>query len=232
MAGSRKAVAFAGGLAALNALPALSAVAPALRAALGVEDRVPDGGFALTFDDGPHPQGTPAALEVLAKQRVKATFFLVGEQVVRYRSLAEEVAAAGHRIGVHCFSHRNLLGRLPVAVWDDLARAEEAIATATGKTPDIYRPPYGVLSLAALTFARRRGWRTYLWTAWGRDWERTASPRSIASLLLAKAGPGGVGLLHDADHYSAPGSHLRTAAALPLIFEGLASLSLRTTVLP
>jgi len=227
MAGARGGLFLAVGLGAVHAAPALTAVLPRLRPLLGVGDRL-DGerGFALTFDDGPHPQGTPEVLAELDRLGVQATFFLVGEQVLRYPSLAAEIAAAGHRVGVHCFSHRNLLARSPRRAVADIKRAEQAIAEATGIAPALYRPPYGVLSAAALAYAHTRGWRTYLWTAWGRDWEATATPASIARLLLRSAGPGGVGLLHDADHYSAPGSHRKTAAALGAICAGLAERGL------
>src|SRR5438045_8754334 len=101
-------------VAAGYAAPALAGAWPALRAPLGIEDRTASGrGYALTFDDGPHPQGTPAVLQILASARVSATFFLVGEQVRRYRTLTGEIAAAGHRIGVHCDRHRNLLRLTP-----------------------------------------------------------------------------------------------------------------------
>jgi peptidoglycan/xylan/chitin deacetylase (PgdA/CDA1 family) len=68
-----------------------AAISPRLRALLGVEDTTASGrGYALTFDDGPHPEGTPAVLEILARERVRATFFLVGEQVLRDPALASE----------------------------------------------------------------------------------------------------------------------------------------------
>src|SRR3954469_22887937 len=74
-------------------LPALAGAWPALRAPLGVEDRTASGrGFALTFDDGPHAEGTPAVLDVLARRGVVATFFLVGEQILRDPGLARAVA--------------------------------------------------------------------------------------------------------------------------------------------
>ncbi len=107
-------------------------------------------GYALTFDDGPHPQGTPAVLEMLARERVRATFFLVGEQVLRNPALAREIADAGHGIALHCHRHRNLLRLTPRQVREDIARAEDAIAAHTGCSPTLYRPPYGVLNAAAL----------------------------------------------------------------------------------
>jgi len=208
-------------------LPGLAAALPALRAPLGVEDRTASGrGFALTFDDGPHAQGTPAVLELLARAGVHATFFLVGEQVQRNPSLAREIVAAGHGIGLHCQRHRNLLRLTPAQVRSDIARAEANIGEATGLAPELYRPPYGVLNTAALRLARGRGWRTLLWSHWGRDWEKRATAASIHARVTTGAGEGSVLLLHDADDYSAPDSWRRTVAALPLVLETLAERGL------
>jgi peptidoglycan/xylan/chitin deacetylase (PgdA/CDA1 family) len=213
----------AAGVAAVGyALPALAFHLHALRGPLGVEDRTADGtGYALTFDDGPHPQGTPAILEILADAGVQATFFLVGEQILRNPALAAEIVAAGHGVGVHCHRHRNLLRLTPWQAREDILHARAVIEEATGCSPTLYRPPYGVLNAAALALARRCGWRTLLWSHWGRDWEARATPESIAALLTGGAGEGSVLLLHDADDYSAPGSWRRTAAALPRVLETL-----------
>jgi peptidoglycan/xylan/chitin deacetylase (PgdA/CDA1 family) len=209
-------------------LPALAGAWPALRGPLGIEDRTASGhGYALTFDDGPHLRGTPAVLEILADAGVQATFFLVGEQVLRRRTLAGEIAAAGHGIGLHCHRHRNLLRLTPPQVREDVVRAEMIIGEATGRSPELYRPPYGVLNAYALWLARRRGWRTLLWTQWGRDWEARATPESISARVTEGAAEGSVLLLHDADDYSAPGSWQRTAAALPRILETLDERGLR-----
>jgi peptidoglycan/xylan/chitin deacetylase (PgdA/CDA1 family) len=204
-------------------LPGLAAALPALRAPLGIEDRTASGGgFALTFDDGPHAQGTPAVLDVLAAANVRATFFLVGEQVARNPTLAHEIVAAGHGVGLHCHRHRNLLRLAPAQVNEDIARAYALIAEATGLEPHLYRPPYGVLNAAALAHARRRGWRTLLWSHWGRDWQAQATPASIAARVTDGAGPGALLLLHDADDYSAPESWRATVGALPRVLDTLA----------
>lgn len=209
-------------------LPGLAAALPALRRPLGVEDRTSGGvGYALTFDDGPHAQGTPAVLELLAAAQARATFFLVGEQVRRNPSLAREIAAAGHLVGVHCERHRNLLRLTPAQTRSDIERAETVIGETTGIVPALYRPPYGVLNGAALRLARRRGWRTLLWSHWGRDWERRATPDSIAARVTDGAGEGSVLLLHDADDYSTPGSWQNTVAALPRVLATLAERGLR-----
>lgn len=210
-------------------LPALAFYSRTLRESLGVESHTAGGdGVAITFDDGPHARGTPAALEVLAKHEVRATFFLVGEQVQRNPSLPRELLAAGHQIGLHCHRHRNLLRLTPWQVRDDLARAQAAIEDAAGVHPVLYRPPYGILNATALRRARHEGQRTLLWSHWGRDWDKRATPESIAARVTQGVGEGSVLLLHDADDYSAPGSWERTALALPSVLDTLAGRGLQT----
>jgi peptidoglycan/xylan/chitin deacetylase (PgdA/CDA1 family) len=160
---------------------------------------------------------------------VQATFFLVGEQVRRNPALAREIVDAGHGIGLHCDRHRNLLRLAPWQVAEDIARAHEVIETSTGIAPTLYRPPYGVLNAAALRLARGRGWRTLLWSHWGRDWQAQATADSIARLVTDGAGPGAVLLLHDADDYSAEGSWRRTAEALPRVLATLGERGLHAT---
>jgi peptidoglycan/xylan/chitin deacetylase (PgdA/CDA1 family) len=187
---------------------------------------------ALTFDDGPHPEGTPAVLEELDRRGARATFFLVGEQVERRPALAAEIAAAGHGIALHGHLHRNLLRVAPRALASDLKRASTVIAEATGAVPELYRPPYGIFSPAALVLARRRGLRPLLWSRWGRDWRARATPASIAADVTRGLEAGDVLLLHDADFYSAEGSWRRTVAALPPVLDEIERLGLRPVVAP
>jgi peptidoglycan/xylan/chitin deacetylase (PgdA/CDA1 family) len=215
-----------GGTAAAAAVVAWSApapapVMPAACAAFGIRRRLDGPGIALTFDDGPHAQGTPAVLEELARHRVRATFFLVGEQVERDPALAAEIVAAGHEVALHGYAHTLLLRRTPAALERDLDRALAVIESATGAVPATYRPPYGVFSAGGLALCRRRGWSPVLWSRWGRDWGARDRPADIARRAAAGAAAGDVVLLHDADHYSSQGSWRRTVAALPLILEAL-----------
>lgn len=215
LAGALAGVAMAGYL-----LPALAFYSQTLRGALGVETETATGsGAALTFDDGPHAQGTPAVLKVLAERGTRATFFLVGEQVLRNPALAAEIVVGGHAIGLHCHRHRNLLRLAPWQVREDISRAQAAIEDATGVSPVLYRPPYGILNASALRLARRAGRRTLLWSHWGRDWRAQATPESIAACVTHEVGQGSILLLHDADDYSAPGSWQRTAQALPRVLD-------------
>jgi peptidoglycan/xylan/chitin deacetylase (PgdA/CDA1 family) len=182
------------------------------------------GAVALTFDDGPDPRGTPAVLEILREHDARATFFLIGEQVRRTGSLAAEIAAAGHAIGVHGERHRTLLRLTPRAVADDLDRALETIRPVGGV---LHRPPYGVYSSAALRHVRRRGWTPLLWSRWGHDWRARATAAGVAREVTRDLRAGDVLLLHDADAYSAPGSWRTTLAALPRVLEAVAAAGLR-----
>lgn len=188
-------------------------------------------GVALTFDDGPHPEGTPAILEILDAAHIKATFFLVGEQVERRPALAAEIAQRGHAIALHCYRHRPQPALRARAVEDDLARGANAVESATGQTPRWHRPPYGLYSPAGLDAARQRGLKPILWSKWGKDWRRLTTPERIAARATANLRPGDVILLHDADFYSSKGSHERTAAALELIVRELKRQKIGT-VLP
>ena len=222
----------ASAVAILHAGPALAPVVPAVAAALLVPLREEGlDGVALTFDDGPHPHGTPAVLESLREAGAKATFFLAGEQVERRPSLAAEIVAAGHRVELHCHRHRNQLGLTPRALLEDAERGRAAIEDASGQAIADYRPPYGIFSGAGLRAVRGRGWRPVLWSRWGRDWSRRASADSIRQRLTAGVRAGDILLLHDADFYSAPGSWVRTAAALPAILEDLEGRGLKSRLL-
>jgi peptidoglycan/xylan/chitin deacetylase (PgdA/CDA1 family) len=212
--------------------PALAPVVQGLGPRLGIVQRQ-DGveGVALTFDDGPHPQGTPIVLEILREADARATFFLAGEQVERRPGLAAEIVAAGHRVELHCHRHRNLLRLTAGQFLEDAERARAAIEDASGQAIADHRPPYGIYSAAALRACRRRGWRPLLWSRWGKDWRGRATARSIVRHATDSVGDGDIVLLHDADYYSAPGSWARTVAALPIILEELGSRGLKTVSL-
>jgi peptidoglycan-N-acetylglucosamine deacetylase len=205
---------------------------PPVAHALGLRRRGTDpGAVAITFDDGPHPLGTPAVLDALREAGATATFFMIGEAVEGHRSLAAEVVAEGHSVGVHGFRHRNLLRLTPGQVSDDLARAAETISGATGVDCALYRPPYGIFSPAGLAIARRRGLDPILWSRWGHDWRRRRSPEKIASEVTEDLRGGDVLLLHDSDHYSAPECWRSTVAAIPLTVGAIRAAGLRAAAI-
>ena len=202
--------------------PALAAIVPSVARVLRVPCRMRGRqGIAITFDDGPHPLGTPAVLRALDERGAKATFFLVGEQVERYPSLAAEIADAGHSIAVHGHRHRNMLRLSPGQLRDDLDRAVTTISEATGTMPTIYRPPYGIFSLSGPGVVRSRGLQPLLWSRWGHDWRAAATASTISTEVTRVLTGGDVLLLHDADHYSAPGSWRATAMAIPEVLAAI-----------
>ncbi|MFF4753444.1 polysaccharide deacetylase family protein [Streptomyces sp. NPDC002514] len=207
-------------LAAVHAAPALSTFGPLRNTVMprlagqGRPDHV-----ALTFDDGPDPLSTPYFLGLLAARGARATFFLLGSMLARSPGLAREMAAAGHEIAVHGWHHRPLLVRGPRATYDDLARARDAVADVTGRPPLLFRPPYGVMTTAAHLACRRLGLTPVLWTCWGEDWRRRATPRTVQDTVLRDLRGGGTILLHDSDCTSAPGSWRTTLRALPRILD-------------
>ena len=201
---------------------------PGIAEALGLPRRIDDPtGVAVTFDDGPHPQGTPAVLKALEAADAKATFFLCGEQVERHPALAAEIAAAGHTVAVHGHRHRNVLRLAPSTFVEDLERGIGAIEDALGLRPELYRPPYGIFSYPGIVEVRARGLRSLLWSRWGHDWRAGRQPAEIAAEVTRELEGGDVLLLHDADHYSEPGCWRATVAAVPMIVERIRSAGLR-----
>lgn len=188
-------------------------------------------GVALTFDDGPHPEGTPAVLEALARAGHRATFFVIGEQVRRRPELVREIVAHGHLVALHGDRHRLQLRSTAAQLKDDLIRGRAAIEDAADTAVGWHRPPYGIYSPAGLEEARTAGLEPLLWSRWGKDWRRFTTAPRIAARASRDLAHGDVILLHDADFYSARHSHRRTAAALELISAELAAQEIGT-VLP
>lgn len=206
-----------GALVALG-LPTCAPISSASRSLLGVSDRLTDRShIALTLDDGPHAEGTPRVLDLLSGCGVKATFFLVGEQVARRPHLAAEIARRGHEIGLHGYRHRVVCRLSERELIEDLDKAAYLIAAASGRQASLYRPPRGIFTYQALRTIRRRGFCPVLWAADGRDWRRQATPASIAQRITSELKGGEVILLHDSDYYASPGSWRNALAALSLL---------------
>jgi peptidoglycan/xylan/chitin deacetylase (PgdA/CDA1 family) len=198
-------------------LPPLASIVPRIAASNGIPLRLERPQVTITFDDGPHPEGTPAVLDALDEARTRAIFFLVGEQVERYPELSAEVAARGHEVAVHGYRHRVQLAQSAEAIRADIERALETI----GGSPRFHRPPLGIYTHAGLRIARELGLEPLLWSRWGKDWRKFTTPKRIARRATRDLGPGDVILLHDADHYSSKDSWRRTVAALPEILQAI-----------
>jgi peptidoglycan/xylan/chitin deacetylase (PgdA/CDA1 family) len=156
---------------------------------------------------------------------------VIGEQVRRRPDLVREALAQGHLIALHGDRHRLQLRLTAAQLTDDLERGRAAIEDSTGAPVAWHRPPYGIYSAAGLDAVRSAGLEPLLWSRWGKDWRGFTTARRIAARATRDLHPGDVILLHDADFYSARGSHRRTAAALELIVAELATREI-ATVLP
>ena len=218
----------AGGTLAAHWSPAVAAVVPSAASVFGIPTTVAGSGVLLTFDDGPHPDGTPAVLSELDRVGASAVFFVSGEQVERYPELVREIAAAGHELGLHGYRHQTRRQWSSRLLADDTRRARAAVSDEAGIDPRLYRPPHGVFSLAGLRLIRDLGLEPMLWSKWSRDWERGATPETITARATAGLEAGDVVLLHDADHYSARGSWRATAAAVGPIADRIAAAGLQT----
>jgi peptidoglycan-N-acetylglucosamine deacetylase len=153
----------------------------------------------LTFDDGPHPEVTPAVLERLAAAHARAVFFVVGNRICKAPHLLTAVLAAGHALGNHTYSHH--LGRDPLLVsyCRDVRRCQQMLTAATGQTPRFFRAPMGRRSLGALLTPRLLGLQHLLWSVDSHDWKLRSHEAAVACAhqLCEAICPGDIVLLHD-----------------------------------
>jgi peptidoglycan/xylan/chitin deacetylase (PgdA/CDA1 family) len=206
------------GLATLGAgLQAWATVSPRSSWFLPVHWRLPpgDAGFALTFDDGPHPEHTPAILDLLAAHGQRATFFVIGEHAGRHGPLLRRMRAEGHAIGLHSHRHSRLFNLWPrQLVRRDLERCCAAVADATGEAPPrLFRPPVGLKNPLVADVVEALGLVTVTWSA--RVWDtRGAAAGTVAHRLRRAARPRAIVLLHDGHEPAHPGDRSATVAAL------------------
>ena len=191
-----------------------------------------DSVVSLTFDDGPNPQATPVILDVLRREGVPATFFILGRHAERWPALVRRVANEGHQLGNHGYWHRKLHRRGPAYVRDDLTRGTAAIAAASGGvTPRHFRAPHGFRSPWVTPIARTLGQRTVGWSLGVWDSARPGADE-IVRRSVAGMHAGSILLLHDGDGYDAEGDRRQTAEALPVIIDGLRARGFRFATLP
>jgi peptidoglycan-N-acetylglucosamine deacetylase len=123
----------------------------------------------LTFDDGPDPEHTPLILDVLKREGVPATFFVVGRRAARHPDLVRRVAAEGHALGHHSYSHsppeQTSAGRLVAEV----GKTGDVLTRIVGFSPALFRPPHGKVTAAKLWGLWRRGMTVVLWNVDPKD---------------------------------------------------------------
>jgi peptidoglycan/xylan/chitin deacetylase (PgdA/CDA1 family) len=157
---------------------------------------------ALTFDDGPDPEFTPAVLDLLASQGLKATFFLVGRQVALHPRLVRRIAAEGHALGGHTYEHRVIVGLDESELDAELAACRAAIADSCGVDSTLFRPPKGLVDLASLRRVARLGYRLVHWSRTYSDYRRDGTDPLVARMDRDPIRAGDIVLLHDNNPYT------------------------------
>ncbi|HWC02114.1 MAG TPA: polysaccharide deacetylase family protein [Methylomirabilota bacterium] len=173
---------------------------------------------ALTFDDGPDPVATPRLLGLLAARGVRATFFLIGERAARHPDVVRGIAAAGHEIGNHTWRHRNAWFLPPAAAAREITEGARILGGILGRSPRLYRPPWGIVNAAALTTARRLGLVTVLWSV-QHEGLRPRPPAAQLRHVSDRLHDGAIVDLHDAP--GLPGAPERLLATMPELLDVL-----------
>ncbi|WP_323183844.1 polysaccharide deacetylase family protein [Streptomyces canus] len=195
--------------------------------------RIPSGVVALTFDDGPDPTWTPRILEVLDRYGAKGTFFVTGSAAARHPGLVRQLAASGHELGVHTFTHPDLGYQSETRLERELAQTQLALAGAAGVHSTLVRPPYSStaadLDNQSWPVVRRLGAKGYV-TAFvdvdGEDWRRPGVDAIADRVTRPLTGRGAVVLLHDSG-----GDRSQTVRALERIIPELAGRGYRFTTI-
>lgn len=155
--------------------------------------------IALTFDDGPHPYVTTRILEILHKHEVKATFFVIGQNVAEYPEVVKKADALGHEIANHTWSHKNLTKLNAKEIQAEINRANEVICEVIGKFPTSYRPPFGAIDQKV---REAIALSPVLWNIDTLDWHHKSPDKTLAN-LKQQAGNDGIVLMHDIHEQSA-----------------------------
>lgn len=169
------------------------------------------GYVAITYDDGPNAGTVRSLLAALKAARVRATFFDVGARAEEQPDLVRETVRAGHWLGNHSWSHLALTTLPPEEVATEISRAQDVLRETTGRTPTLFRPPYGDTNAAVRAEIRRQGLTEVLWTIDTVDWSGVPTEDIVRSATAAKAGD--IILMHD--------GYQTTVDAVPLIAKGL-----------
>jgi len=152
---------------------------------------------ALTYDDGPNPPYTTAILDVLEREHVHATFFLVGRAVKAYPAIVRREVRDGDAVGNHTWSHAHMILMPASQVRSSLERTDEAIYRAAGVHTRIMRPPFGARDWLVLDQARRLGYTPVMWSVpLPGDWDQPPA-RIIADRVMPYVQDGAIIVLHD-----------------------------------
>lgn len=167
----------------------------------------------MTFDDGPHAKNTPRLLDMLKERNIKATFFMVGECAAEYPQIVKRIAAEGHEVASHSWSHPLLSKMSDEAVREQLRKTHDAIVNACGVAPKIMRPPYGGFTERQRKWCNSEfGYKVILWDVDPLDWQ-VRNAANVERQILQHTVPGSIILSHDI--------HKTTVDAMPATLDAL-----------
>lgn len=166
--------------------------------------------IALTFDDGPWPKTTSQTLDILKKNNIKATFFVVGRNVKNYPNEVKRIIAEGHAIGNHTWHHWYHYMNPQVAAYE-VAHTTDLIYKTTGVKTNLFRPPGGIMHNGVAAYARNSKYAVIMWSSDSLDYSVPSVPKLVNN-VFRNAAPGGIVLLHDGG-----GNRSQTVQALPVI---------------
>lgn len=183
-----------------------------------------DNKIALTFDDGPHPKQTRVILDILDEYGIKATFFVVGVNAENYTKSLQEIAARGHEIGNHTYTHPKVSNLDCTSFSREVEDCEAKIYEKIQYKTKLLRPPEGMIDTSVMSVAKNLDYKVILWDIDTRDWAHT-SPQNIANHVISKISSGDIILMHDYIGKNSP-----TAEALRLFIPKLLDMGYKFVV--
>ncbi|MEP9375170.1 polysaccharide deacetylase family protein [Aquabacter sp. CN5-332] len=169
--------------------------------------------IALTFDDGPNPETTPKLLKMLEARNIKATFFVLGARAAAAPDIVKSIAAAGHEIGNHSWSHPQLPKLAVAAVDKQIEDTSALVQSLTGTKPIYLRPPYGAITQSLQQHIEEKyGMSLIFWSVDPLDW-KYRDAQVVHDQIMKQVRPGAIVLAHDI--------HATTVAAMPRVLDEL-----------
>lgn len=182
--------------------------------------------IALTFDDGPDVDNTPKILDILERYNIKATFFMLGQNVDAHPEVVKKVFEQGHAIGLHTYTHPNFNRLNKEEIRKEILVNRDAIEKATGYRSDIIRPPYGIVNDDFLCVAKELDLTVYTWSRDSFDWKTSNKETEIIRNVTDGVHPGNIILMHDKTS-----NQLHSRNALPRIIAFLKNRGYRFVTL-
>ncbi len=161
-----------------------------------------DNHIYITFDDGPHPQYTISALNILKDYNAKATFFLTGEKIIELPGVVEKIIKDGHTVGNHGFTHTPLIFKKKKYIHKEIDKTSQVIHNIIDENPKLFRPPYGWFDFRLKKIMNQKKMTMVLWSLLSYDFRET-NPQVLYHRVIQNISHGDIIVFHDG-HENAP----------------------------